>query len=73
MSTRRRIARLEAAQSVQDRPYVAHIAEGETTEQALKRFFAPYGGDRWPVAVVPASCESAEEWLQRYGPESAIR
>ena len=62
----RRLAKLEATNKKQDRSYVVRVQDGETTKQALARFFEPYGGETWPVAVMPEPCDSVEEWLERY-------
>jgi hypothetical protein len=62
----RRLAKLEATNKKQDREYVVCVRDGETTREALDRFFEPYGGERWPVAVIPEPCETEEQWLERY-------
>jgi hypothetical protein len=67
---RRRLARLEKAKRAGTRPFVARINEGETTQEALARFFAPYGEERWPVAVLPDKCKTTKEWLERHAPKS---
>ena len=56
----RRLARLEAVGSKVARPRVVTVRAGETTEQALDRFFD--GGEGWPVVVMPEPCRTIEEW-----------
>jgi hypothetical protein len=62
----RRLAKLEATNKKQDRSYVVRMRDGETTKEALARFFEPYGGETWRVAVMPKPCETIEEWHERH-------
>ena len=55
----RRLARLEAVRSKVARPGVVTVRAGETTEQALDRFFD--GGEGWPVVVMPEPCRTIDE------------
>jgi hypothetical protein len=64
----RRIAKLEATKKKHDRDYVVYVQDGETREEALARFFVPYGGETWPVAVMPERCKTAEEWIEKHCP-----
>ena len=64
----RRLARLESASAASRRGYVVNVNPGETTEEAVARFFAPFGDERWPVMVAPTPCTTAEEWFERYAP-----
>ena len=68
---RRRIAKLEAASVIRHRPRVVYVNEGESTENAIARFFEPYGSATWPVAVMPIPCETIDEWIERYAPDAA--
>ena len=68
---RRRIAKLEAASMIRHRPRVVYVNEGESAEEAIDRFFEPYGGERWPVVVMPIPCETVEDWIERYAPNGA--
>ena len=62
----RRLTRLEATHNRKARSYVVCAKPGETTEQALSRFFE--GGETWPVVVLPEPCSTVDEWLSRHSP-----
>ena len=66
----RRLAKLETARKKQDRERVVYVRDGETREEALARFFAPYGGETWPVAVMPEPCETVKQWIEKYAPKN---
>jgi len=61
------LAKLETTRTKQGRKYVVHLQDSKTREEALARFFASYGGETWPVAVMPEPCKTMEEWHERYG------
>jgi len=67
----RRLAKLETARKKPDRKYVARVLTGETTAEALARLFEPYGGETWPVTVMPEPCKTVEEWHERHASRGA--
>jgi hypothetical protein len=48
----------------EQRQMTVRLFDGETTEGALRR-----SGVWYPVALLPKTCDTAEEWLGRHAPK----